>query len=92
MSLTTQSRHRGRGDKVTNPCAQAVYKQHVVPSIRMTSLQGVPMGSLPVGVTALVYAGKRPSYPQSTALITAIEIHTSDCRNAPSTHTMRHQP
>lgn len=79
-------------DKGGSGCAATVYNHPLVPSAQITSLQGVQMNWLPVDVATLVYAGKRPSYPQSTALITAIDIHTSDRCNAPFHHTMRHQP
>ena len=72
------------GSTVGNPwtsCARAVHDGPVVNSRRTTPLQRVGDTRMPVRATSLVYAGKRRVRPQSTALITAISVHTSDAGN-----------
>jgi len=66
-------------------CVSLVHNRVVVPRPQTTRLQGVSGGLHPVGATALVYAGIHRDRPQSTALITAIDIHTHDIRNHPAT-------
>lgn len=70
-------------------CSSSVHDRRVVPSSEMTLLQGVSGAKEPVRATTLVYAGKRRGSPQSTALITAIDMHTSDSCNSPTSHAMR---
>jgi hypothetical protein len=70
-------------------CSSPVHDQRVVPSFKMTCLQGVSGREEPVRATTLVYAGKHRGSPQSTALITAIDMHTSDFCNSLSSHALR---
>ena len=80
--------NRAVGFRWTN-CSSAVYDRRLVPTSEMTRLQGVVDEEEPVRATTLVYAGKRRGSPQSTALITAIDIYTSDIANQPNDRTSR---
>jgi hypothetical protein len=71
------------GNTSWKACVRAVDNGSVVHGRRTTRLQDVVRHGLPVHSTRLVYAGKRRGYPQSTALITAIDMHTSDGTNMP---------
>ena len=80
--------NRAVGFRWTN-CSSAVYDQRLVPTSEMTRLQDVVDEEEPVRATTLVYAGKRRGSPQSTALITAIDMHTFDTNNRPTRHDTR---
>jgi hypothetical protein len=56
----------------------------VIPRSQMTPLCDVRDHCVPVDITALVYAGRNPSYPQSTGLITAISMYPTTTNNHPT--------
>jgi len=80
--------NRAVGFRWTN-CSSAVYDRRLVPTSEMTRLQGVVDEEEPVRATTLVYAGKRRGSPQSTALITAIDMHMFDTNNRPTSYDTR---
>jgi len=62
-------------------CVQPVHNTRIVQRHQTTRLQGVQPKALPVCAATLVYAGQQRFHPQSTALITAISMYTSDSNN-----------
>ena len=73
---TVDGLRASRGRRVDNP--------QTFPRYEITPLWVVHRPAVPVDITALVYAGRNPSYPQSTGLITAISMYPSTTNNHPT--------
>ena len=70
-------------------CARPVDSRVIVRRNQITRLQDVVGTGLPVHTARVVYAGQHRGYPQSTALITAIDMHTSDIATKATDKTSR---
>jgi hypothetical protein len=75
-ATTVDDLRASRGRRVDN--------QRTFPRSEITPLWVVHRPAVPVDITALVYAGRNPSYPQSTGLITAISMYPSTTNNHPT--------
>lgn len=62
-------------------CGLPVDNQRVIPCHQRTRVQDVRGRAFPVSTATLVYAGLHGCHPQSTALITVINVYTSDTHN-----------